>query len=189
MSYQNHGSFMFDGIDMYDRFGIMILNTGMPQDSFLPAIRERKVQVPRRHGQYDFGAKYYDERTLTLDCVTGERMSNSSFRATAREMAYILSKKSEIRLWNEPDVYYVGRLYDEIQLVQLRDTAIEFTLNFICEPFAYGLTVYEDFDEDKRYVPNYKGTASTPAYIEIVNNGPYTVKNIRISQVNRKDSY
>ena len=189
MSYMNHGSFMFDGIDMYETYGIMILNTGMPQDAFLPSIRERKVSIPQRHGQYDFGAKYYDERSLKLSCVTAQKMANGSFRALARELSYVLSKKSEIRLWNEPDVYYVGRIYDEISLVQLRDLGNEFSLTFICEPFAYGRTVYEEFDENKRYSPNYKGTAPTPTYIEIVNNGTTPAKNIRISQINRKDPY
>jgi len=188
MSYQNHGSFSFGGIDMYDEYGIMILDTGMPKDSFIPAIRSRKVAIPRRHGEYDFGAKYYEDRTLTLNCVTAKKLNDYSFRAYIREVAYALSKKSEIRLWNEPDKYYVGRLYDEIELTQMRDLGNIFTLNFTCEPFAYGQTKYEAFT-DRQYIPNYKGTAPTPAYIEIVNKGSVPIKNIRISQINRRETY
>ena len=173
---------------MYQQYGIMILNTGMPKDSFIPAIRKRTMTVPQRHGEYDFGAKYYEDRTLTLECITAQKLSGYGFRVFAREVAWALSKKSEIRLWNEPDKYYVGRIYDEIELVQLRDLANEFTLTFICEPFAYGNSVYLPFDGNK-YVPNYQGTAPTPAYIEIVNNGQTAAKNIRISQINRKDTY
>lgn len=173
---------------MYQQFGIMILDTGMPKDSFIPAIRARKVSIPQRHGEYDFGAKYYDERILTLDCVTAKRYSNSGFRYFAREVAYALSKKSEIRLWNEPDVYYVGRIYDEIELTQLRDVGNEFTITFICEPFAYGKTVYQSFTGN-RFVPDYKGTAPSPTIIEIVNTGSLPARNIRLFQINRKENY
>ncbi len=188
MSYLNHGSFKFGGVDMYQQYGIMILDTGMPKDSFIPAIRPRKVNIPQRHGEYDFGAKYYEERTLTLDCITAKQMSGYTFRTFIREVTYALSKKSEIRLWNEPDKYYVGRIYDEIELNQLRDVGNTFTLTFLCEPFAYGESIYEAFDGNK-FVPNYRGTAPTPAYITIVNNGSVPIKNIRISQINRKDAY
>ena len=201
MSYQNHGSFKFGGIDMYQQYGIMILDTGMPQDAFIPALRSRKMSIPQRHGQYDFGAKYYEERTITLNCITAKRMPDYTFRTFAREVSWALSKKSELRLWNEPDKYYVGRIYDEIQLIQLRDTGNEFNLVFICEPFAYGEPVNADFNIVQMenvlgeetysitYRPEYKGTAPTPAFIQIVNNGETPAKNIRISQINRRDSY
>lgn len=188
MSYAEHGSFKFGGIDMYDTYGIMILDTGMPKDSFIPAIRSRKLAIPQRHGEYDFGAKYYEDRSLTLDCVTAQKMEGYTFRTFAREVTYALSKKSEIRLWNEPDKYYIGRIYEEIELTQLRNVANTFTITFVCEPFAYGESVYDSFNGNK-YVANYRGTASTPAYITITNNGNVPIKNIRISQLNRKDTY
>lgn len=190
MTYQNHGSFKFGGVDMYQTYGIMILDTGMPKDLFIPSIRARKTTIPNRHGAYDFGAKFYEERNLTLDCITDRNYENNpyGFRSFLREVTWALSKKSEIRLWNEPDKYYVGRIYDEIELTQYRNLANAFTLTFVCDPFAYGESVYDHFDGNK-YIPNYKGTAPTPTYIEIVNNGSVPAKNIRISIVNRKDSY
>lgn len=188
MSYLNHGSFQFGSVDMYKTYGIMILDSGMPKDSFIPAIRPRKVNIPQRHGEYDFGAKYYEDRTLTLDCITATRMDGYTFRTFAREVTYELSKKSEIRLWNEPDKYYVGRIYDEIELNQLRDTGNTFTLTFLCEPFAYGETIMNYF-ANGRYVPNYHGTAPTSTYIVIENIGSGNISNIRITQTDRKDNY
>lgn len=187
MSYLNHGSFKFGGIDMYEQYGIMILDTGMPRDLLLPSLRPRKVEIPRRHGEYDFGAKYYGERTLSLDCITVKRLTNYTYRTFAREVSWALSKKSEIRLWNEHDKYYIGRIYDEIELVQLPDTGIQFSINFVCDPFAYSEAVLAKFDGN-RYEPNYKGTAPTSAFIEIVNNGTTAAKNIRISMIKRKDT-
>lgn len=189
MSYIEHGSFKFGTTDMYDTFGIMILDTGMPSDLFIPSIRERKVTVPLRHGQYDFGAKYYNERRLELNCITANPVDKSQLRSYIREVTYVLSKKSEIRLWNESDKYYIGRLYSETPLVQLRDLANEFTLTFTCEPFAYGNTFTERFDSNLQIIPEYDGTASASTYIVITNVGDRPVSNIQIKQTDIKENY
>lgn len=189
MSYTEHGSFKFGNTDMYDTFGIMLLDSGMPGDLFIPSIRERKVTIPARHGEYDFGAKYYNERRLELDCITANPVDKSQLRSYIREVTYVLSKKSEIRLWNEPDKYYVGRLYDEVSLTQLRDTANTFTLVFTCEPFAYGRTYTERFDNNLQYIPDYHGTFTTPTYIVITNTGTRNVSKIQIKQTDVKENY
>lgn len=167
---------------MFERFGIML--EGEPQDVLLPALRPRKVTIPERHGAYDFGAKFYDERGLTLRCVTIRTLD----RAAVREISLMLSQKSEIRIWNEPEKYYIGRIYDQTSLDQLRRTANKFTLTFICEPFAYGQTVTDPF-EGLIYRSSYPGTAPTPTYIQIVNNGETAATNIRISQFDKRGNY
>ena len=106
-TYIDKSSFQFGTTDMFQRFGIQISDDGMPGDVLKPQLRARKVTVPLRNGAYDYGANYYDERPFTINCVT-VRAGN---RDDAREMAYILSKKSQLRLWNEPDKYYIGRIY------------------------------------------------------------------------------
>ena len=190
--YQNHGSFKFGNTDMYDTFGIMLIDSGMPEDLFIPSIRERKVEVPNRHGSYDFGAKYYNERELTLKCIAAEPervgFSMANIRQYVREITYVLSKKAEIRLWNESEKYYVGRLYDATDLIQLRDLADEFELHFICEPFAYGETMTKPF-YNRQYIPDYQGTAPTSTYIVIRNTASSgNVTNIKITQIDRKDT-
>lgn len=193
MSYAEHGSFKFGNTDMYDTFGIMILDAGMPDDLFIPGIRERKVEVPNRHGKYDFGAKYYDERELTLKCIAAEPerigYTQENLRQYVREITYVLSKKAEIRLWNEPEKYYVGRIYDSSELTQLRNIANEFTLTFICEPFAYGETFSVPF-VNGLLTPNYRGTAPTTTYIIIRNTASSgNVTNIKITQTDREENY
>lgn len=177
-NYLNKSSFLFNGTDMYQRFGIQL--TEEPQDVFQPGLRPRKTTIPNRSGAYDFGARFYDERTLTLSCVTTRIIE----RAGVREISYLLSKKGTIRIWNEPGKYYVGRLYDAIELEQLRRVGNRFALVFSCEPFAYGETIQRNFQG--LYAPNYTGTAATPTRIEITNTGVRDAVGIRIMQIDKK---
>ena len=186
-SYINHGSFKFGSVDMYEKFHLKIMDASMPGDAFLPGLRERKVEVPNRHGKFDFGAKFYNERSVVLQCIVDGAMNTSemSLRAYAREIAYVLSRKDEIRIWNEPDKYYIGRIYQEIQLTQVRDLGNVFTIEFVCDPFCYGETKTEPMT-DLFYLPEYKGTAPTPTYIVIENVGEHAAVNVQIVQTDRK---
>lgn len=182
-TWQNKGSFLFGDTDMYQAFGIQIADNGEPQDVLLPDLRSRKVTIPMRSGSYDYGAKYYDERPIGITCVTVK----AGTRDDAREMAYILSKKAQIRFWNEPDKYYIGRVYQAPGLEVLRNVGNRFSLVFICEPFAYGETTTEQMPS-RVYLPEYNGTAPTPTYIVIENVGATNAVNIQIVQTNRKEN-
>ena len=176
-------SFKFGTVDMYERFGIML--EGEPEDAVLPMIRPRKQTIPQRHGAYDFGARYYGERGLILKCVTIRTLA----REDVREISYLISKKNEIRIWNEPEKYYIGRIYDETALTQERRIANKFTLQFVCEPFAYGATKTEQFTS-LRYTPAYSGTIGTPTYIVIRNAAASgNVTNIKITQIDKQENY
>ena len=179
----NKSSFKIGTVDMYLQYGIQLTNDGMPQDVLLPDLRSRKVTIPLRHGSYDYGAHYYNERAIQITCVTTRIIT----REDAREIAPILSKKSEIRFWTEPDKYYIGRVYQAPTLEQLRNVGNRFPLIFICEPFAYGATKTESFT-GLQYIPNYKGTAPTPTYIVIENVGQTDAVNIQITQTIKKES-
>ena len=182
-TWQNKSSFLFGGTDMYTTFGIMLTDDGMPQDVLLPGLRSRKVTIPLRSGAYDYGAHYYDERGIQITCVTTRMLT----RDDAREIAYILSKKAEIRFWTEPDKYYIGRVYQAPSLEEIRNVGNRFSLTFVCEPFAYGETTTEPMPS-LVYQPEYNGTAPTPTYIVIENTGSGNAVNIQIVQTNRKDS-
>lgn len=179
--WKNKSSFLFGGIDMYQRFGISIVDDGMPKDVLFPQLRSRKVTIPLRDGSYDYGAEYYDERPIPYTCVTVK----AGTRDDAREMAYILSKKSEIRFWYEQDKYYVGRVYQAPDLEVLRNVGNRFTLTFIMEPFAYGESLTRNFT-GLHYEPEYIGTAPTPTRIIIRNTGAINAQNIKIIQSIKK---
>ena len=181
-SWQTKGSFLYGATDMYVSYGIKLTNDSIPKDVLLPELRPRKVTVPLRNGVYDFGALYYNERTVQIECVTTRVLT----RADTREIAYTLSKKAEIRFWTEPDKFYVGRVYQPPTLEQLRNVGSRFQMVFICEPFAYGQTITAKFS-GQNLLPKYPGTAPTPTYIMIQNTGSANASNIKITQTDKRE--
>ena len=177
--YVDNGSFKFGNIDLFNEFGLRLIN--VIGDSLSPKLRERKVVIPSRSGAYDYGAKYYDEREVTLECASMVNLS----RAEWRELSYILSKKDRLYIFNEPDKYYVGRIYDPAMLEPIKFAGMQFELVFICEPFAYSDVITKQFSTVLE--PNYKGTADTPTRIEIVNTGTKPIVGINVMIITRKD--
>lgn len=163
-------SFTFGGVDMYERYGIRVLH----YDVLLPQLRRRKVTIPKRHGTYDYGAKFYDDRLIRVECDTRRALPKDEIR----ELAYTLSKKNQLRFWNEPDKYYIGRVYDTAELNYIGDIGYEFALTFECDPFAYGNIVAVPISGSLR--PQYQGTAPTPTRLTITNVGAEAVSKIQI---------
>ena len=168
-------SFTFGGVDMRETYGICISEA---HDVLFPQLRERKVVVPGRSGAYDYGAFAYDERILSLDCD----IVRPTTRAQLREIAYVLAQKNRIVLWNEPDKYYIGRIYNAEELERVGTTQKHFTLEFTCDPFAYGQTVTQDLATGDNPVP-YQGTAPTPSLIVLRNVGADPIQNLQITAV------
>lgn len=182
--WKENGSFRFGTVDMFETYGIKLTERSIPQDVLMPDLRSRKKEIPLRHGAYDYGAKYYDERAIKIECVTKKIIS----REESREIAYMLARKSEIRFWTEPEKYYIGRVYEAPTLEQLRNVGNRFQLIFICEPFAYRNSVTASF-VNRVYSPNYNGTAPTPTQIVITNtSSTVSIRNITIVQTIKKES-
>lgn len=172
-------SFSFGKYNSVDDWGLMVVAS----DYLLPPKRARKITIPGRSGSYDFGAKDWDERTLRLTCMLTRTMSKAEFR----EIIYALSKKSRLRLWNEPDKYYVAELYDPAEVQDFyMEAAREFELSFIAEPFAYGSTVTAPI-KDGRNTVEYKGTAETPCLIVLRNTSTENVVNVTITATKRSE--
>ena len=168
-------SFSINGVNMRDMWGIDVIT----YDFLLPPLRPRKVVIPTRDGAYDYGARYYDERTLKIDCFSlGTRKS----RADLRELASALSVKGQIVLWDEPDKYYYGRIYNAVDLNYIFMIGHSFTLQFICDPFAYGRT----FDMVMPTRIDYRGTANTPTRMTFRNMSSSTVNGFQIRIRDRK---
>lgn len=154
-------SFSFGRYNSVDDWGLMVI----AYDYLLPPKRARKITIPGRSGSYDFGAKNWEERTLRMTCTLTRQVTKAEFR----EIIYALSKKARLRLWNEPDKYYIAELYDpaEVQDYYL-ETGREFELNFIAEPFAYGPTITTPLENGRNKIA-YQGTAETPCMIVLRN--------------------
>lgn len=158
-------SFTYNDIDMRDRFGLIVSSV---EDLLIPQMRERKIEVPHRDGAYDFDARRgdetYKERKLTINCASAQLLT----RADVRELTYVLSRKGQIVIWNEPDKYYVGRIYDPDYIERVVRHMKRFAITFTCEPFAYGPQVTVDWDV-ATYQPRYIGTGRTPTFLSLTN--------------------
>lgn len=174
-------SFMFGNTDMYEAYGIRMLH----YDVLIPALRPRKVTIPNRSGSYDYGAHYYDERTVRVECDTRSGLT----RDQVRELSYVLSKKNRLRFWNEPDRYYIGRIYDPSELNYIGSIGQEFNLSFICEPFAYSNPVQLSVSGSAPIAPDYLGSAPTPTRITLINAGNSVINGVQIRIRERSDTY
>ena len=96
-----------------------------------------------------------------------------------------LSRKSRLRLWDEPDKYYFGELYDPAEILDYEDEALrDFTLSFVCEPFAFGKVITQQITTGENPI-NYRGTAETPCVIVLKNVSDTEVSNITITAIKR----
>lgn len=178
-------SFLYNKVDMFQEYGIKMLSHNL----FSPNLRERKVVVPTRSGAFDYGAEYHDERDLQLDCTTWKKLDTAEFD----NLKWLLAKKGRIVLWDQPDRFYFGRVYDQ-DVVQdyFRHIGRSFTLTFKCDPYA------KKYDEEtgaenptilktnQNQLPmqgsenEYMGTWKTPTRITIRNTGTTTIQGIKI---------
>ena len=172
-------SFSFGKYNSMDDWGIKV----MAYDVLLPKKRARKLKIPGRSGSYDYGAKNWEERPLRIQCMLTRQMTKGEFR----EIAYHLSKKAPLRLWNEPDKYYIAELYDAPEVKDYyMEIAREFELEFTCEPFAYGSQVVSPIKNGRNKI-EYKGTAETPCMIILKNTSASNVVNLTITAIKKKE--
>ena len=164
-------TFTFGGVDFYEKYGILLEKT---KDNLMPDLRERKVEIPDRSGAFDYGAKYYDERMVELQCISLRTLT----RAEMRELAYDLSGKKELRTWHEPDKYYMAQLFSTDAIEYIGTMGNRFGLPFKCEPFAFGEQRTVRFTNESPV--RYAGTAETPVRITVTNTGKTDMEGIII---------
>lgn len=166
-------SFEFRGVNFLEKFNIKIVKV----DYILPPKRERKIKIPRRHGMYDFGSECFEERIIRLECDLLNKLS----RAEIREISALLSRKGKLFLWDEPDKFYIGEIYDGGEIFEFPKANIRtFTLEFICEPFAYR----EDKVVNINTKIDYQGTIEAPCMIIL--EAEDEVENITINTIMRR---
>ena len=121
---------------------------------------------------------------MRLTCDTRIKKTRNDIR----ELAYVLSFKNEIALWDEPEKRYIGRMYDPSELEDIYQTIYKFSITFICEPFAYGDVVSDDLQSGKN-APKYEGTADAPTRITITNAGSTSISGIQIVTNVKRHAY
>ncbi|MDD7319280.1 MAG: phage tail family protein [Prevotellaceae bacterium] len=171
-------SFEFRGVNFREKFGIRIRKI----DYLLPPKRARKRLIPGRHGMYDFGSECFDERIIRIECD----LLKSLTRAEVREISALLKDKGKLILWDEPDKHYMGEVYTPSEIEEFPKAKMRtFTIEFICEPFAYSETKYETLKLGSNDI-NYNGTIEAPCIIRLTNNSNINVKNITIKLTYRR---
>lgn len=164
-------SFTFDGIDARETYGIIVEKIHRPM---FAKLREREMSAPFISGAIDFGAKYRDNQLVEVDCGSSRILT----RDQVREVAYWLSAKAQLIFYDEPDKYYVGRIYEESEVEELVGMK-KFTLPFKCDPCAYGQQVTRQFNRLSSL--QYDGTDETPTIITITNNNAYALNGLSIT--------
>ena len=167
------GSFSFNGVNSVDTYGIYCINSY----PFIPPKRERKIKIPGRSGEYDYGSEAYDEIGMRVECSCLADISRADFRAVSGW----LSKKGRLIFWDEPEKYYIGELFSGPSLDWRNLYRMEsFALNFVCEPFAYKEKATATIHRGKNTI-GYEGTVESPFVLTLVNPNAFPVSNIQIS--------
>lgn len=169
-------SFEFRGINFLEKFNMKVVKV----DYILPPKRERKIQIPRRSGRYDYGSECWEERIIRIECDILKPFS----RAELREISMVLGSKGKLYLWDEPDKFYVGEIYDGGEIFEFPKANIRtFTLEFICEPFAYRETSFVDVQNGLNKI-EYQGTFKAPC--QIILESEEVLQNITINTTYRR---
>lgn len=173
-------SFTFGRANSLEDWGIKVI----VYDSFSPDKRQRSKKIPFRHGRFDYGKKYYDERIVRLDCQLTKKLTKGEMR----EVIYWLSKRARLTLWDEQDKYYVGELLDSVDVdVFPNEVARNFVLPILCEPFAYSALNELPITEAQTEV-DYQGTAETPTLIILRNRTTEPIRYVTLTLVSRREA-
>jgi phage-related protein len=109
-------------------------------------------------------------------------------KAEFREIIAVLSRRIRIFLWDEPDKHYIGELFEETDVTVFpKEVNREFTLNFVCQPFAFGEQQVVHLTRGVNNV-TYTGTAETPTLLVIRNPNSFAIANIHITGIARRHS-
>ncbi len=155
------------------------LGIGSQDRTLFPSRRWQKLNIPSRSGAYyDTNNKAYDERVISLKCIFVTK-DYKEVRKNSREIAKWLAGSGRLYFSDEPDKYYEARVEGGISIEDMLATG-EFTVNFICEPFAYREQTIMNIATGINPV-KYNGTAETPTLIIIKNNNSFAVTNIQLT--------
>lgn len=173
------GSFQYVGKNSVDDFGIYVRQ----YTPVVPQKRLRKVNIPYRHGAYNYGVKAYDEIAVTLDCFCEKDYERDDFR----EVSLWLSKAGNLTFWDEDDKFYKGEFesfpsYSEFTLLRMEP----FQITFVAHPFIFGQRKVSDIFTGTNN-PVYKGTAEQPAFLRLVNTSNQIINGVQISLVYKED--
>ncbi len=171
------GGFTLDGVAA-SAYGVT-LRYG-PGQPMLPATRDRTVEIPGRAGVYWFDSDV-GQRTFSLpcdfrDCADAAAL-DTLIKAFARALVDVNGKPKALSLTfdDSPTITYTVRYSGEIPFERAWVGCSEFTLNLVADE-PYGAETEQTTEatittSGGTMIVTGTGTISTPARIEITNNG------------------
>ena len=122
--------FKFGGIES----GVFNITCGTERHSILPAKRKRVQEVPGLDGVIDFGVEGYDVRVITVPIYfDGPYVELRANREKIIAWLYNDGNPKKLIFGNEPDRYYLAKIYDSVDFENVDDRHIG-DLLFECNP-------------------------------------------------------
>lgn len=106
-----------------------------------PSMRKREIEIPGKDGSYTFPSSSYSKRIISckfslIDCTTLQEL-----RQKAREISdWLSAENANLEFDDEPGKIYTATVYNSIDPEEIA-TMQEFTVEFECQPFAFGETI------------------------------------------------
>lgn len=106
-----------------------------------PSMRKREIEIPGKDGGYTFPSYSYNKRIINckfsvIDCATLEEL-----RIRAREISdWLSAENANLEFDDEQGKIYIATVYNAIDAEEIA-TMQEFTVEFECQPFAFGETI------------------------------------------------
>src|SRR5690606_3622694 len=106
-----------------------------------PASRKREIEIPGKDGGYTFPLSSYNKRIINckfslIDCVTLEEL-----RQKARVISdWLSAENANLEFDDEVGKIYTATVFNSIDAEEIA-TMQEFTVEFECQPFAFGETI------------------------------------------------
>ncbi|MDV2683799.1 phage tail family protein [Alkalihalophilus lindianensis] len=144
----------FNGINLREWVAV-----GEKSRSLAPPIENKLIEVPGRHGSYNFGHELGVRQISIPVNLLGD--TREEMMEKAKDFAGVLITNEAKSLWfpDEPDVFYYAKLSGQTDMEEFVRSG-KTTLIFICsDPFRYDMEeTTEQFDDDQLTIM-YNGTA------------------------------
>ncbi|ORX22387.1 hypothetical protein BVF91_11995 [Thermoanaerobacterium sp. PSU-2] len=127
--------FIFNGLSSKD-LGVNVVKINR---NIFPEIQDQYEKISGRAGSYLFPQPFGD-RKISIDCdlpVLNKDEFMAKFRAVAAWLK--TNDKVQLILSDETDKYYMAKVANNMQIQRDFFYLGEFTIEFICDPFAYSL--------------------------------------------------
>ena len=122
--------------------------------TLIPQKRKNDIIIPGRHGSMVPGEEVYDRRYIKMIIGLINNEDWIDLRTNSREIAEWLSGEGKLIFDDEPDKYYMARVYDAVGLEQMHLQPIGGAeITFDCQPFAYMVvdTITDDTWDEADY--------------------------------------